>query len=99
MNYAAVVSVSLKSASISSKVLPLVSLVRSAITTHAPIRKGAERMVQTVPVGRIVKRAELAAIAITAETRKNALTPITELRIDAGEDSVIIRVVMVRILL
>lgn len=86
-----------KSCLISSKDLPAVSLVLAA-TIIAPRRKGTARIEQTIAVGSTVKSMELAAVAITADTLKNAQTPITELLIDAGVDSLIIRVVSVRIL-
>ena len=59
-------------------------------------RNGTARIVHTIAVGIIRKSALLAAIAITAETLKNAQTPIIELLIEAGADSLIIRVVSER---
>ena len=88
-----------KSASISSKVLPTVSFVLITIRILPMIRNGTARIAQVTATGKILKSTALAPIEITADTLKKLQTPIIELLMEAGEDSLIISAVRETILL
>ena len=69
-------------------------MVLRAMAMQPRARKGTASTVHAVAVGSTLNMILVATIASTAETRKNAQQPMTELRRDAGADSLIIKVVV-----